>query len=129
MRYTPADQPQASWPAKGGAIALEGAMYSNSLPMLLGATLRGAGIAMLPLALVRPFLEEEALVLVLPGVLEIDTALSVVYAEREFVTPQVRAFVDAVVAWAPGALDRPLPPACVELARGTRPRRRALRRG
>jgi hypothetical protein len=36
---------------------------------------------------------------VLPGKLEMPAQIAVVYLEREFVPPQVRAFVDAVVKW------------------------------
>lgn len=45
---------------------------------------------------------------VLAGVLEDESRIAIVYPERELVPPQVRAFVDAVVAWAPSmpALSR-----------------------
>ena len=42
------------------------------------------------------------LVQVLPKVLGTEARLSIVYAEREFMLPQVRAFIDAIAAWAPG---------------------------
>lgn len=45
------------------------------------------------------------LVHVLPEVLGAESR--VVYAERELVPPQVRMFVDAVVAWAPDHLKLP----------------------
>ena len=63
---------------------------------------------MLPLTIVRDLLEEGELVQVLPGVLERAGQFAVVYAERELMPPQVRAFVDAVVAWAPTDLAREL---------------------
>ena len=37
-----------------------------------------------------------------------------VYAEREFVPPQVRALVDEIVRWAPTALDQSLGEKCRE---------------
>ncbi|MEZ4441251.1 MAG: hypothetical protein R3B72_19275 [Polyangiaceae bacterium] len=40
----------------------------------------------------------------LPTVLGAEVRAFVVYLEREFVPPAVRAFVDAVIAWAPGNL-------------------------
>jgi hypothetical protein len=37
---------------------------------------------------------------VLPGIIEQDSHVAMVYAEREFVPPQVRAFIDTVAEWA-----------------------------
>ncbi len=35
----------------------------------------------------------------LPGAIQADSHIAVVYAEREFMPPQLRAFIDAVMAW------------------------------
>ena len=123
LRFTPAGVPSPAFPARGGAVPVDGVFFSDDLPLLLHAALRGLGITMLPLMFTRPFLEDGALRQVLPGVLEIDTMVSVVFAEREFVPPQVRAFVDAVVAWAPTELGRPLSPACRAAVTGRASRR------
>ncbi len=45
-------------------------------------------------------LESGELIHVLPGIIEADAKLAVVHIEREFVPPQVRAFVEAIVVWA-----------------------------
>jgi DNA-binding transcriptional LysR family regulator len=47
---------------------------------------------------------------VLPGIIEADTQVAIVYPERELVPPQVRAFIDAVVAWAAEGFLRPAEP-------------------
>jgi DNA-binding transcriptional LysR family regulator len=44
---------------------------------------------------------------VLPDVIGADARVALVYPEKEFLPPQVRAFIDAVVAWAPGRLASP----------------------
>jgi DNA-binding transcriptional LysR family regulator len=63
----------------------------------------------LPLLIVGPLLEDGTLVQVLPEVLVGAGRVAIVYPERELVPPQVRAFVDHVIAWAPGGLLRATP--------------------
>ena len=63
-------------------------------------------------------LERGALVRVLPELIHAEQRVAVVYQEKELMPPQVRAFIDVLVAWAPtgsvpGALligDRPPKP-------------------
>jgi DNA-binding transcriptional LysR family regulator len=105
MGFARGELPEAHWPlAGGGKLHLEGSFFSNDLQQLCDAAGRGLGIALLPMLLAGPLLESGALVHVLPGLIEADTQIALVYAEREFVPPQVRAFIDAVAAWAPGVL-------------------------
>ncbi|HTJ40877.1 MAG TPA: LysR family transcriptional regulator [Kofleriaceae bacterium] len=105
MGFSKAELPQTHWLVGADTTQqLDGVLFSNDLHLLVYAALRGQGIAMLPLTMTRAFLEERTLVAILPGVLEHAGQVAVVYAEREFIPPQVRAFVDAVVAWAPGEL-------------------------
>ena len=93
-------------------------MATNDLGVLLTAALGGRGVALLPLPLVYDDVAAGKLVAVLPERLGGETQLAVVYPEREFVAPAVRAFVDAVVTWAKGApeLTRKMP-ACEEHAK------------
>jgi DNA-binding transcriptional LysR family regulator len=102
--------PDSQWPlADGGTISVEGALFSNEPRMLFGAALQHQGIALLPGLLVRAFITSGKLVHVLPGIVETRSMVAVVYPEREFVPPQVRAFADAVVAWAPKNLGLEVP--------------------
>ena len=118
MGFARGEVPQSHWPlAGGGQLHVEGHLFSNDLQLLCMAALRGVGIAFLPLLLVYSHLESGALVPVLQGVLAAESRIAVVYPEREFVPPQVRAFVDAVVEWGPAALGRNVPARCVEAAR------------
>jgi DNA-binding transcriptional LysR family regulator len=106
MGFARGEVPQTHWPlAGGGKHQVAGILFSNDLFLLMHAALRGRGIAILPVLLARQHLESGALVQVLPGTIGGETRVAVVYAEREFVPPQVRAFVDAVVAWAPAQFE------------------------
>ena len=98
--------PQTHWPkAGGGKISVEGSFASNDISLLLDAALRGLGIAALPTLVIGTLLEQGALVRVLPGVIHAESRVAVVYQEKELVPPQVRAFIDALVAWVPALLD------------------------
>ena len=100
MGFARGELPQTHWPfAGGGKLHVDGMFFTNDIQLLLDAALGDLGIALLPRMIVDPYLESGELVHVLPGALEADTRIAVVYPEREFVPPQVRAFVDAVVAW------------------------------
>ena len=102
MGFTRGELQATHWPAPGGAkVHVEGAFFSNEVSLLCEAALRGLGIALLPTLLVARFIESGALVHILSGVIEADVNVAVVYPEREFVPPQVRAFVGALVEWAP----------------------------
>jgi DNA-binding transcriptional LysR family regulator len=97
--------PQTHWPLlSGGKLQIEAAFTTNDMPMLCEAALAGLGIAFVPQMAIIDALERGELVHVLPGVVGAETRIAIVYLERELVPPQVRAFVDAVVAWAPGNL-------------------------
>lgn len=93
--------PQMTWPARGRAVHVDGAFSSNDLRMLAEAALAGLGVAFLPQVMVAEHLESGALVQVLPDVLRSTSRLMVVYTEKEFLPAQVRAFIDAIVEWAP----------------------------
>ena len=132
--------PDTHWPlADGGTLSVEGALFSNEPRMLFGAAMQHQGIALLPGLLVHAFLASGRLVHVLAGIIETRSMVAVVYPEREFVPPQVRAFADAVVAWAPEHLGLEAPtetdcdadddslPASPPGANGKRKRRVAVR--
>jgi DNA-binding transcriptional LysR family regulator len=123
MGFARGEVPQTHWPLPGGGkLHVEGCFFSNDLFALAEAARQGMGIALLPLHVARPLLEDGSLVHVLADAVGTESRVAVVYPEREFVPPQVRAFVDAVVAWAPGELDKPLP-ACKPSRRSASKRR------
>jgi DNA-binding transcriptional LysR family regulator len=109
--------PQTHWPkAGGGRLSVVGSFVSNDITLLVDAAMRGLGIAVLPTLLVAAPLERGALVRVLPELIHAETRMSIVYQEKELLPPQARAFIDALIAWAPTAnyaarvTDRPLRP-------------------
>jgi DNA-binding transcriptional LysR family regulator len=129
MGFARGELPQSHWTFHGGSkVHLEGVFFSNELDLLCDAALRGLGIAFLPLMVTHAALESGALVAVLPETLYAEALIAVVYPEREFVPPAVRAFVDTVVAWAPGELGRKLPGSCRAAWDGQR-EKRAARQG
>jgi hypothetical protein len=62
-------------------------------------------MAVSPLLLAGVPLERGALVRVLPDLIQAESRVSVVYLEKELLPPQVRAFIDLLVAWAPTAIN------------------------
>ena len=107
MGFTRGEFPQTHWPLRGGGkVHVEGSLFSNEITLLCEAALHGLGIAFLPWIMVGDLVESGALVHVLEGVVETESRVAAVYLEREFVPPQVRAFVDAVAGWAVVGLDR-----------------------
>ena len=74
-------------------------MFSNDIALLCEAAVSGLGIALLPHDLVAPHLASGALVQVLAGVVGAEMQIALVYPERAFMPPQVRAFIEAVAEW------------------------------
>lgn len=128
MGFARGELPQSHW----GKQHVEGVLFSNDLLLLRDAAVRGLGIAYLPLMVVHADLDRGALMPVLLDALRGEATIAVVYAERQFVPPAVRAFIDAVVEWAPGQLGRGLPDRCkaalAERGRAEAPRARTKRK-
>jgi len=101
------DPRQSTWPAGKGVAHVEGAFSSNDIVLRREAAARGMGITLVPDILVEEHLETGTLVQVLAGIVEAESRLAVVYVERSFLAPHVRAFIEALVEWAPGALRPP----------------------
>jgi len=86
--------PRTQWPLKNGqTIRVTSVLTTNSLALLRTAACRGRGIALLPSNLIEDDLRSLRLVHVLPDVICVRSVLAVVYAERQFVSPAIRAFV------------------------------------
>jgi DNA-binding transcriptional LysR family regulator len=115
MGFSRGELPQAQWVfGARGRQHVEGILYSNELGLLRAAAVRGLGIAYLPLTIVHADLTSGALVPVLPDRLRSEALLALVYPERQFMAPAVRAFIDAVAEWAPEALGVKFPEPCRE---------------
>jgi len=93
--------PQTHWTTHDGRkLHVDGVFMSNDVRLLQEAVLQGLGIAVLPLLLIHEQLMRGDMVRVLPGLFEAEGRVAVVYAEREFMAPQVRLFIDELVRWA-----------------------------
>jgi len=93
--------PQAAWRVGRGVVHVESALSSNDIRLLREAAAGGLGIAFLPTVVLGDLVERGALVQVLPGVLETESRIAVVYPERELIAPHVRAFIEALARWTP----------------------------
>jgi DNA-binding transcriptional LysR family regulator len=92
--------PQNHWPLlAGGQVHVEGRFFASDVRVLIAAAVRGLGLVALPRDMIASELKSGRLVQVLEGVVGGEARVSVVYPEREFMPPQVRAFIDAVLAW------------------------------
>lgn len=95
------EHPATEWPRlRGGTFRIEPILASNNLSVLCAAARAGHGIALLPMMVVQADLQAGHLRTVMSDRIGAETRLDVVYAEREFISPAVRAFVDAAVVWA-----------------------------
>ena len=93
-------RPLTHWPLRnGGRVRIQGRLVTNDLQTLAQVCAAGFGIALLPSAFATSSVEPGVLVPVLRDQVGAAGQLSVVYPEREFLPPAVRAFVDAMVDW------------------------------
>lgn len=101
LGFARGELPQTHWTLIGGRkLRVEGSFATNDVVLLREAALDGLGIALLPMMMADSALRDGSLVHVLPRVVGGEARIAVVYPEREFVPPQLRAFVDTVTAWA-----------------------------
>jgi DNA-binding transcriptional LysR family regulator len=107
LGFARGEAPQTHWTfADGAKLRVEGAFFCNDPVVLCDAAVSGLGIAILPMLVAWPFLQSGELVHILRDEIRAEARIAVVYPEREFIPPAVRAFVDAVVAWAPAEFAR-----------------------
>jgi DNA-binding transcriptional LysR family regulator len=98
---------QTHWLVAGRKTKLPGAVFCNDPHLVLRFALRGLGIAYLPATLVATPLARGELVQVLPKALRLEGTVAIVHTERKLMAPQVRAFIDYVIAHGPAALGQP----------------------
>ena len=107
MGFARGDLPETHWSTVGGRkIQVGGTFFSNEVLLLREMAIAGQGIAVLSRLVAESSLRSGALVQVLRGVLEEETQIALVYPERKYLLPQVRAFVDVVAAAARQELGR-----------------------
>jgi len=91
-------QPSSYWPLRDGSrVRVDGGLICNDISLLVRAVHEGLGIAVLPRDLIAAALHAGELVEVLEEDVGSETLGQVVYVERNFVLPQVRAFIDLLI--------------------------------
>ncbi len=98
MGFSRGELPQTHWIAGGKKLHLEGAAFSNNPALLCRLAERGQGVAFVPESIAAEGIARGTLVVVLPKLLRSEGSISIVYADRELMPPQVRAFVDWMIA-------------------------------
>ncbi len=100
MGFERGERPATHWPRWDGEwLRVRGHLHANDVHFLLNAARRHQGIAMLPRVLYRDALDRGEVVEVLTEVLGITHTMALVYPEREYVRPAVRALIDFAIAW------------------------------
>jgi len=97
--YRGRNAPHPHWPLlDGGSVRVGGRFASNHVMLGLHAALRHQGIALVVNASAAAFIAKGELVQVLPDVIGRPDRVALVYPDREFLDPKVRAFVDFLVS-------------------------------
>lgn len=127
LDYSRGELPRREWPLRaGGTVRVDGPVATNHLPLIEDAALGGLGIALLPEMRAIDALERGVLVRVLEDEIGAAVQIAVVYTERHYLRPVVRAFADAMVAWGLRELPR-MEAQCAERRRAEAQARRGVR--
>lgn len=95
LGYTTGNCPERHWPLlDGGSVTVSGTIATNQMSLRLEAAKRSLGVTLAFESLAEDALRSGALVPVLPDVVGRKEVVCLVYPEREFLEPKVRAFVD-----------------------------------
>ena len=91
--------PEVRWPLlDGGWVPVTGTLQTNQVEFRVESAKRGLGIALVSQFVANAALGSGALVRVLPEQVGRRETVSLVYADRQFLDPKVRAFVDFFAA-------------------------------
>lgn len=107
--------PHPVWPLTDGSVfGFDPHFACDGLMMSLRAALAGLGIALLPEGLTARYRQVGALVSVLAGTVGMNLSGHLVYLERRYMLPVVRAFIDYTVAYYDNLDDEAWPPLLLE---------------
>lgn len=91
--------PELTWPRLDGPpLPVSGRLRANQMELRLEAARRHLGIAVISRLFIDADLAAGRLVHVLPGIIGEQVRVNLLYADREFLEPKVRAFVDFFAA-------------------------------
>ncbi|MDE0694909.1 MAG: LysR family transcriptional regulator [Boseongicola sp.] len=101
--------PSARWPRwGGGTVPVAGRFSANEIEHIREAAIEGIGCALIASAVVAEDIETGRLVPILEDEVGAELPVSLVYADREFIDPKVREFVDRAVRVIASDLPSPL---------------------
>lgn len=101
--------PSAKWPRwNGGTVPVAGRFSANEVEHIRDAAIEGIGCALIASAVVAEDIGEGRLEPILEDEVGADLPVSLVYADREFIDPKVREFVDRAANVIAGEMPRPL---------------------
>lgn len=101
---------RSRWPlADGGRVDVASRLACGDIALLEEAVYAGAGIAMLPEDLIWQSLHSGRLVRVLADQLRGEVTAHAVYDDQEYVSPQLRAFIDGLVQYMSRQLEQRIP--------------------
>lgn len=101
--------PNNAWPRwNGGSIAVKGRLSANEVGLIREAAIDGLGCALIASAIVADDIRAGRLVPVLIDQVGAELPISLVYADREFIDPKVREFVDRAVNVVERQMPKPL---------------------
>ncbi|MCO4760325.1 MAG: LysR family transcriptional regulator [Myxococcales bacterium] len=98
VSYEMGKRPGRSWPLlDGGSVEIDGRIATNDMGLSMHAALSHQAIAMVPEAFAGELITRGKIERVLPDQVGALSPITIVYPEREFLLPKVRAFVDLAV--------------------------------
>jgi DNA-binding transcriptional LysR family regulator len=80
-------------------VKVQGPLAANDVALALRAVRAGLGLALIPEALLGEEVRNGSLLVVLEDSVGADAGVSAVYADREYIEPKVRVFIDRAVAF------------------------------
>lgn len=96
--YRAGRQPERRWPLlAGGSVTVSGSLATNDIELRRAVALSGLGIALISAYSAHANLDQGELIHVLPEHVGARERVNLVYVEREFLDPKIRAFVDFFV--------------------------------
>ncbi len=100
--------PNNRWPLlNGGRVNVRGRLSANEIDLIREAALEGLGLALLASAIIADDIVAGRLVPVLTREIGAEIPISLVYADRDFVEPKVREFVDRAVGIIKAEMPKP----------------------
>ncbi len=104
--------PSKKWPLLNGKqFDVQGRFTANEPDLMHFAAKEGLGCALLPSSMVSKDLKTNTLAALLPEIVGAEIPLHLVFADREYIEPKVRAFVDRAAA----VIAKEMPPVANDL--------------